>query len=190
MSWLESESRIYKEPSVLSQFWCDKKSTKKTSRYGSCSLFLFLSLGQNQQNLQILTSIPESIEAFTRAIPENTSSRLKTICLVQQRFFKILQLGGWMVFQSETWTISRMQNLKLRQLLHKASRSPPPVWKWVDWWIFQIHKKTQYKYQPKCKDKYTNTQTWNLSKNLHNPIFGQKNFTHCKSVNCDYFLQQ
>ena len=141
MSWLESESRIYKEPSVLSQFWCDKKSRKKTSRYGSYSLFLFLSLRQNQQNLQILTSIPESIEAFTRAKPENTSSRLKTICLVQQRFFKILQLGGWMVFQSETWTISRMQNLKLRQLLHKASRSPPPVWKWVDWWIFQIHKK-------------------------------------------------
>ena len=23
-------------------------------------------------------------------------------------------------------------------------------------------------------------QTWNLSKNLHDPIFGQKNFTHCK----------
>ena len=93
MSWLESESRIYKEPSVLSQFWCDKKSRKKTSRYGSCSLFLFLSLRQNQQNLQILTSIPESIEAFTRAIPENISSRLKTICLVQQRFLK--NLPGW-----------------------------------------------------------------------------------------------
>ena len=33
-------------------------------------------------------------------------------------------------------------------------------------------------------------QTWNLSKNLHDPIFEQKNFTHWKRVNCDYFCQQ
>ena len=30
-------------------------------------------------------------------------------------------------------------------------------------------------------------QAWNLSKNLHDPIFGQKNFTHKKHVNWDYF---
>ena len=33
-------------------------------------------------------------------------------------------------------------------------------------------------------------QTWNLSKNLHDQIFGQKNFTHWKRVNWDYFCQQ
>ena len=33
-------------------------------------------------------------------------------------------------------------------------------------------------------------QTWNLSKNLHDPIFGRKNFTHWKCVNGDYFRQQ
>ena len=33
-------------------------------------------------------------------------------------------------------------------------------------------------------------QTWNLSKNLHDPIFGRKNFTHWKRVNWDYFCQQ
>ena len=33
-------------------------------------------------------------------------------------------------------------------------------------------------------------QTWNLSKNLHNPIFGRKNFTHWECVNGDYFHQQ
>ena len=125
MSWLESESRIYKEPSVLSQFWCDKKSTKKTSRYGSYSLFLFLSLRQNQQNLQILTSIPESIEAFTRAIPENISSRLKTICLVQQRFLKNLPSweDGWysnrkleLLVECKIWNLGNF-SIKLLVLL-------------------------------------------------------------------------
>ena len=38
--------------------------------------------------------------------------------------------------------------------------------------------------------KGSGQQTWNLSKNLHNPIFGQKNFTHWKRVNGDYFRQQ
>ena len=33
-------------------------------------------------------------------------------------------------------------------------------------------------------------QTWNLSKNLHDQIFGQNNFTHWKRVNRDYFCQQ
>ena len=33
-------------------------------------------------------------------------------------------------------------------------------------------------------------QTWNLSKNLHDPIFGRKNFTHWERVNQDYFRQQ
>ena len=33
-------------------------------------------------------------------------------------------------------------------------------------------------------------QTWNLSKNLHDQIFGRKNFTHWKCVNRDYFHQQ
>ena len=33
-------------------------------------------------------------------------------------------------------------------------------------------------------------QTWNLSKNLHDPIFGRKNFTHWKCVNRDNFCQQ
>ena len=33
-------------------------------------------------------------------------------------------------------------------------------------------------------------QTWNLSKNLHDPIFGRKNFTHWKRVHRDYFRQQ
>ena len=33
-------------------------------------------------------------------------------------------------------------------------------------------------------------QTWNLSKNLHDPIFRQKNFTHWKRVNWDFFRQQ
>ena len=32
--------------------------------------------------------------------------------------------------------------------------------------------------------------TWNSSKNLHDPIFGRKNFTHWKCVNRDYFHQQ
>ena len=90
-----------------------------------------------------------------------------------------LQLGGWMVFQSETWTISRMQNLKLRQLLHKASLSPPPVWKWVDWWIFQIHKKKQWQYQLKCKDKYPKTNT-NSSVKTNTPIHKEKYQLNCK----------
>ena len=37
---------------------------------------------------------------------------------------------------------------------------------------------------------YYQTQTWNLSKNLHDPIFRWKNFTHWKRVNWDYFRQQ
>ena len=40
----------------------------------------------------------------------------------------------------------------------------------------------------KCDE--THTQTWNLSKNLHDPIFGWKNFTHWKRVNRDYFREQ
>ena len=36
----------------------------------------------------------------------------------------------------------------------------------------------------------THIQTWNLSRNLHDQIFGQKNFTHWKCVNQDYFHQQ
>ena len=39
-------------------------------------------------------------------------------------------------------------------------------------------------------DETGTTQTWNLSKNLHDPIFGRKNFTHWKRVNWDYFRQQ
>ena len=34
------------------------------------------------------------------------------------------------------------------------------------------------------------SQTWNLSRNLHDQIFGRKNFTHWKCVNQDYFHQQ
>ena len=33
-------------------------------------------------------------------------------------------------------------------------------------------------------------QTWNLSKNLHDPICGRKNFTHWKRLNWDYFRHQ
>ena len=33
-------------------------------------------------------------------------------------------------------------------------------------------------------------QTWNLSKKLHDQIFGRKNFTHWKCVNRDYYHQQ
>ena len=34
-----------------------------------------------------------------------------------------------------------------------------------------------------------NYQTWNLSKNLQDPIFGRKNFTHWKRINRDYFFK-
>ena len=36
----------------------------------------------------------------------------------------------------------------------------------------------------------TRDQTWNLSKNLHDPIFGRKNFTHWKRLNWGYFRHQ
>ena len=40
-----------------------------------------------------------------------------------------------------------------------------------------------------CKSA-TDQQDLNLSKNLHDQILGQKNFTHWKHVNRDYFRQQ
>ena len=48
-----------------------------------------------------------------------------------------------------------------------------------------IQNKQQFQYWP-----WLLIQTWNLSKNLHDPIFGRKNFTHWKRLNWDYFRHQ
>ena len=147
MSWLESESRIYKEPSVLSQFWCDKKSRKKTSRYGSYSLFLFLSLRQNQQNLQILTSIPESIEAFTSAIPVITPCRLKNNCW-EDGWYSNRKLE--LLVECKIWNLGNF-SIKLLVLLPQYESGL------IDG-SFKYTKK-QCQYQLKCKDKYPKTNT-------------------------------
>ena len=45
-------------------------------------------------------------------------------------------------------------------------------------------------HHPTFSDHTGPQQTWNLSKNLHDPIFGRKNFTHWKRLNWDYFRHQ
>ena len=57
---------------------------------------------------------------------------------------------------------------------------------WGNWLIYVI----MYIWVSFCRTGKMCNQTWNLSKNWHDPIFRQKNFTHWKPINQDYFRQQ
>ena len=99
----------------------------------------------------------------------------------------------WVVLCSFFW----QSNLCLKQI---------QITMYNDWWYcavianLQIEKisNTILCFWAGCFQKLPNDQatrpfqpqTWNLSKNLHDPIFGRKNFTHWKRVNWDYFRQQ
>ena len=65
-----------------------------------------------------------------------------------------------------------MQFLAWEHFCNKANR-------WDKEWLTSI-----------IKVYNTCLQTRNLSKNLHDPIFGRRNFTHWKRVNGAYFRQQ
>ena len=75
----------------------------------------------------------------------------------------------WILFFS-VWRILELE--KSHQLTHIPVAS---CWQVVGWWWRLLFSKIK--------------QTWNLSKNLQDRIFGWKNFTHWKRVNRDYFRQ-
>ena len=55
------------------------------------------------------------------------------------------------------------------------------------WHFFAKKRHCTYTWHKIAEVIETTGQTWNLSKNLHDPIFGRKNVTHWKRVNRDYF---
>ena len=113
----ESESRIYKEPSALSQFWCDKKSAKRPSQGDSVPLFPFL--WDNSFSGQSAWKASETVVRFTNWLSLEHKYMYQSCFQCQRKIFAmpildIINSIDWLIcwlICKATIEVVQMQNI-------------------------------------------------------------------------------
>ena len=183
--------RLIKAPIFLTAFFLWKFSPNPKANFQKATLMLIdcgLKLQRTKLSLDGKCHGDKYFTAnnlFLRGLPQPPANCF-TICRLT---FKCKKLPPMMINDDHQWSIVLQFGIWLlnaKTCLHRWSIEdrfeinwPTDLW---GIWFYFLSKSDQ--------SLCTYVQTWNLSKNLHDPIFGRKNFTHWKCVNGDYFRQQ